>query len=207
MVSNGGQATPALAAREPVRTLLSGPAGGAVAVSHLCRRLGLPPAIAFDMGGTSTGVCVYDGASISRAKRRRIPDPRAHLDLHRGGGGGSSRDSTGGALRVGPESAGADQPGLLAGRARADCHRRARRARRIHPELFFGGGWKLDVRAAGARRGQDRSGRRRRHPRQRANLERAVRAVSVGGDATRRSLCSFGGAGPLHGCDLAEPSA
>ncbi|HZL71366.1 MAG TPA: hydantoinase/oxoprolinase family protein, partial [Planctomycetota bacterium] len=112
MVSNGGQTTPAVAAREPVRTLLSGPAGGAVAVSHLCRRLAIARAIAFDMGGTSTDVSVYeDGIDLTReGSIGGFPIRVPILDMHTAGAGGGSiaRFDAGGALRVGPESAGAD---------------------------------------------------------------------------------------------------
>ncbi len=216
MVSNGGQTTPAIAAREPVRTLLSGPAGGAVAVSHLCRRLGLERAIAFDMGGTSTDVSVFDdGIDITReGTLDGFPIRVPILDLHTAGAGGGSiaRFDAGGALRVGPESAGA-VPGPA-------CYGRGGRAPtvtdahvvlgRIHPGLFFGGRMKLDV--AAARRAM---GRIARNPETAArailevagaNLERAVRAVSVerGHDPARFVLVPFGGAGPLHGCDLAE---
>ena len=213
MMSSGGQAPPAVAAREPVRTLLSGPAGGAVAVSHLCRTLGIPRAIAFDMGGTSTDVCVYDdGVELTREGQiGGFPIRVPILDIHTVGAGGGSiaRLDAGGALRVGPESAGAD-PGPA-------CYGRGGRAptvtdahvvlSRIDPERFFGGRMTLDVHAARravAPLGQgaadailEVTG---------ANLERAVRAVSVerGRDPARFVLVPFGGAGPLHGCDLAE---
>ena len=216
MVSSGGQTTPRKAARAPVHTLLSGPAGGAVAVSHLCHRLGLPRAIAFDMGGTSTDVSLYDGG-IDITKEGSIggfPLRVPILDLHTAGAGGGSiaRIDPGGALRVGPESAGAE-PGPA-------CYGRGGRAPtvtdahvvlgRIDPALFFGGRMRLDV--AAARRAVGRLGRdvlavaRSILDVAGANLERAVRAVSVerGHDPARFVLIPFGGAGPLHACDLAE---
>jgi len=216
MVSNGGQATPALAAREPVRTLLSGPAGGAVALSHLCKRLALPRAIGFDMGGTSTDVSVYDGG-IEITREGTIggfPIRVPILDLHTAGAGGGSlaRFDAGGALRVGPESAGADPGPACYGRGGreptvTDAHVALGR---IHPELFFGGRMNLDFRAA--RRAVGRISRDIESAARAildvtgANLERAVRAVSVerGRDPARFVLIPFGGAGPLHGCDLAE---
>ena len=216
MVSNGGQATPALAAREPVRTLLSGPAGGAIALSHLCKRLALPRAIGFDMGGTSTDVSVYDGG-IDITREGTIggfPIRVPILDLHTAGAGGGSlaRFDAGGALRVGPESAGADPGPACYGRGGreptvTDAHVALGR---IHPQLFFGGRMKLDVRAA--RRAVGRISRDIESAARAildvtgANLERAVRAVSVerGRDPARFVLIPFGGAGPLHGCDLAE---
>src|SRR5688572_26578871 len=154
MVSNGGQVAPSVAAREPVRTLLSGPAGGAVAVSHLCRQLGLPRAIAFDMGGTSTDVCVYDGG-IDLTREGTIggfPLRVPILDLHTAGAGGGSiaRFDAGGALRVGPESAGAEPGPACYGRGGreptvTDAHVVLGR---IHPGLFFGGRMPLGVDAA-----------------------------------------------------------
>jgi N-methylhydantoinase A len=213
MVSNGGQTTPAIAAREPVRTLLSGPAGGAVAVSHLCRKLAIPRAIAFDMGGTSTDVCVYDGG-IDLTREGTIggfPIRTPILDIHTAGAGGGSiaRFDAGGALRVGPESAGADPGPACYGRGGREPTVTDANAvlGRIHPELFFGGRMKLDVNAA--RRAVARLGRDAANAIldvTSANLERAVRAVSVerGRDPARFVLIPFGGAGPLHGCDLAE---
>jgi N-methylhydantoinase A len=216
MVSNGGQTTPALAAREPVRTLLSGPAGGAVAVSNLCRRVGLSRAIAFDMGGTSTDVSVYDGGiDITReGSIGGFPIRVPILDLHTAGAGGGSlaRFDAGGALRVGPESAGADPGPACYGRGGTEPTVTDAQVvlGRIHPGLFFGGRMKLDVSAArkavgriardvesAARAILDVTG---------ANLERAVRAMSVerGHDPARFALVPFGGAGPLHGCDLAD---
>jgi N-methylhydantoinase A len=216
MVSNGGQTTPAIAAREPVRTLLSGPAGGAVAVSHLCRRLGIPRAIAFDMGGTSTDVSVFDGGiDLTRdGTLGGFPIRVPILDLHTVGAGGGSiaRFDAGGVLRVGPESAGADPGPASYGKGGklptvTDAHVALGR---IHPRHFFGGRMRLDVDAA--RRAVGRISKDTERAARAildvtgANLERAVRAVSVerGRDPARFVLVPFGGAGPLHACDLAE---
>jgi len=216
MISSGGQTTPKKAARAPVHTLLSGPAGGAVAVSHLCRRFNIPRAIAFDMGGTSTDVSLYDGG-IDITKEGSIggfPLRVPILDLHTAGAGGGSiaRIDPGGALRVGPESAGAEPGPACYGRGGreptvTDAHVVLGR---IDPGLFFGGRMRLDVDAA--RRAVGRLGKdvttvaRSILDVTGANLERAVRAVSVerGHDPARFALIPFGGAGPLHACDLAE---
>jgi N-methylhydantoinase A len=216
MVSHGGQTTPAVAAREPVRTLLSGLAGGAVAVEHLCRRLAIPRAIAFDMGGTSTDVSVFDGG-IDLTREGTIggfPIRVPILDIHTVGAGGGSiaRFDAGGALRVGPESAGAEPGPACYGRGGksptvTDAHVALGR---IDPRMFFGGRMRLDVEAA--RRAVARLSRNVESASRAilevagANLERAVRAVTLerGRDPARFVLIPFGGAGPLHGCDLAE---
>ena len=122
MQSSGGITTAAQAAREPVRTILSGPAGGVVATSRLAERLGIARAISFDMGGTSTDVSLIDGAPRTTRETALVGLPVAVpvLDVHSVGAGGGSlaRVDAGGALRVGPESAGADPDpsAMVAGR-------------------------------------------------------------------------------------------
>src|SRR5688572_1610239 len=209
MISSGGQASPKAAAREPVKTLLSGPAGGAVAVSHLCRELDIPRAIAFDMGGTSTDVSVYDdGIDLTREGTiggYPIPLPPRRCECRESGGGSIARFDAGGALRVGPESAGADPGPACYGRGGrlptvTDAHVALGR---IDPTRFFGGRMSLDVEAARrAVRSIGRDAARAILDVTGANLERAVRAVTVerGRDPARFVLIPFGGAGPLHAC-------
>lgn len=111
MTSAGGVATPARAALEPVRLLLSGPAGAVVAAAALAARHGIARAFSCDVGGTSTDVAFVEGA-LPRVPELAIAGHRlrgASLDVQTVGAGGGSIASLdgGGALRVGPESAGA----------------------------------------------------------------------------------------------------
>lgn len=112
MQSNEGYISPEKARREPVRTALSGPAGGVVAAFRLAGSAGFPNVVSFDMGGTSTDVSLIDG-SIRRSREGRIgefPVRLPTIDIHSVGAGGGSIAYVdgGGSLRVGPESAGAD---------------------------------------------------------------------------------------------------
>src|SRR5262245_194896 len=112
MRSSGGTADAAEAARAGAWSVLSGPAGGAVGAALLARDAGHPDAIGIDMGGTSCDVCVVDAGEVRRTDSREIegrPIQLPMVDVHTVGAGGGSvgwRDA-GGALRVGPRSAGA----------------------------------------------------------------------------------------------------
>jgi N-methylhydantoinase A len=154
MQSSGGITTASRAAREPVRTILSGPAGGVVASAWLARHLGIARVISFDMGGTSTDVCLLDGEPRTTIETTLAGLPVAVpvLDVHSVGAGGGSmaRLDAGGALRVGPESAGADPGPLCYGRGGmrptvTDAHLLLGR---LDAENFLGGEFKLEVRAA-----------------------------------------------------------
>lgn len=242
MQSSGGITTAGLAAREPVRTILSGPAGGVVAARQLADQLGIRCAISFDMGGTSTDVCLLDakrhqyGAKqhqyvVSPATTREtalggLPVAVPVLDVHSVGAGGGSlaRLDAGGALRVGPESAGASPGPVCYGRGGTlptvtDAHLLLGR---LDPEHFLGGEFRLDEKMA--RESFDaflRAHRRKKSNRHavlksvrelargivavaNANMEKALRVISVerGHDPRDFSLLSFGGAGGLHACDL-----
>ena len=111
MQSSGGIAALELAARQPVRTVLSGPAGGVVGAAAMAKRSGLERIIAFDMGGTSTDVSLIDGSAraVTEGEVAGLPIGVPMLDIHTVGAGGGSlaRFDAAGALRVGPESAGA----------------------------------------------------------------------------------------------------
>src|SRR5918996_2712789 len=113
MRSSGGTAEAEEAARSGAWSVLSGPAGGAVGAGLLARAAGKPDAIGIDMGGTSCDVCVVDGGEVRRTDSREIegrPIQLPMVDVHTVGAGGGSiawRDA-GGALRVGPRSAGAE---------------------------------------------------------------------------------------------------
>ena len=230
MQSSGGITTAEKAGQEPVRTILSGPAGGVVAAAWLCGRLGIERAISFDMGGTSTDVCLLDGPprTTHETTLGGLPVAVPVLDVHSVGAGGGSiaRIDAGGSLRVGPASAGAT-PGPI-------CYARGGAAPtvtdanlvlgRLDAEHFLGGAIQLDQRAAEAGFAELLSceARKRASTRGRfktrldlacgivavanANMEHALRGISVerGHDPRDFALMSFGGAGGLHAPELAR---
>ena len=201
------------AAELPVALLLSGPAGGVRAAAHAAAANGHPDAVTFDMGGTSTDVCLVRGGQPEPAAGRTVggyPVRVPSLDVHTVGAGGGSiaRIDAGGALVVGPASAGAD-PGPA-------CYGRGGRSAtvtdadlvlgRIPPDAAFGDLGRLDLaaaRAALARAGVTAEGVVRVVD---TNMELAVRRVTVerGVDPRGLALVAFGGAGPLHACALAD---
>ena len=207
--SSGGVATVAEVAAHPAVALVSGPAGGAVGAALVARLAGVEDAIALDMGGTSTDVCLIAGGRVERTAERDVgglPIRLPSLDLHTVGAGGGSivwRDA-GGALRVGPASAGAEPGPACYGRG-------GRRPTITDANLLLGrlpatlaGGLELDRHAAErAFAGFDPA-----EAVQVVNAEmlRALRVVSVerGVDPRDFALVAFGGAGPLHACELAD---
>jgi N-methylhydantoinase A len=209
MRSSGGVATIEEGAAHPAWILVSGPAGGVVGASLVARLAGCPNAISFDMGGTSTDVCLIAGGRAERSHERSVgglPIRLPTVDLHTVGAGGGSivwRDA-GGALRVGPESAGADPGPACYGRG-------GTRATVTDANLLLGrlperlpGGLELDRRAAErALAGLDPAAV---VDAVNAEMLRALRVVSVerGHDPREFALVAFGGAGPLHACALAE---
>jgi N-methylhydantoinase A/oxoprolinase/acetone carboxylase beta subunit len=212
MTSAGGLLPVADAAELPAALLLSGPAGGVRAGAAAAVANGFGGAITFDMGGTSTDVClIEDGAPAPAAERHvggytvRFPS----LDIHTIGAGGGSLASLdpGGALVVGPESAGAD-PGPACygwGGTRPTVTDADLVAGRIPADAAFGG-IHLDLDAARtALAGADVSAEGIIRVVD-AAMERALRTVSVerGVDPRGLALVAFGGAGPLHACALAE---
>jgi N-methylhydantoinase A len=208
MLSSGGVATIGEAAAHPAAILVSGPAAGVVGAGLVARRAGFEHAIAFDMGGTSTDVCLLPGGRAARVAERTVaglPIRLPTVDLHTVGAGGGSlvRVDVGGALRVGPESAGA-HPGPA-------CYGRGGGPTITDANLLLGrlpaelpGGLVLDRDAAEvAFAGID--------PQAAvdvvdAEMLRALRVVSVerGHDPRDFAIVAFGGAGPLHACALAE---
>src|SRR3954451_16823250 len=208
MLSSGGVASVDEAAAHPATILVSGPAGGVVGAGLVARRAGFENAIAFDMGGTSTDVCLLPGGRAARVAEHVVggfPIRLPTVDLHTVGAGGGSlvRRDTGGAIRVGPESAGA-HPGPA-------CYGAGGGATVTDANLLLGrlptelpGGLVLDRDAAArALSGID--------PADvvdvvNAEMLRALRVVSVerGHDPRDFALVAFGGAGPLHACALAE---
>jgi len=221
MQSSGGITALSAAAREPVRTVLSGPAGGVVGAAAAARASGFDHIIAFDMGGTSTDVSLVEGEIKTAADGQiagfpvRVP----MLDIHTVGAGGGSlaRFDAAGALRVGPESAGADPGPICYGRGNEPTVTDANLLLgRLDPARFLGGDFTLDL---------DRTRRitqefLKRHQSRlsldqfaagvirvvNATMEKAIRVVSIerGRDPRHFSLVAFGGAGGLHACALAE---
>jgi len=209
MRSSGGVASLEEAAAHPAVALLSGPAAGTVGAALLALRAGFENAISFDMGGTSTDVSLIADGRASIAAGREVgglPLRLPAVDLHTVGAGGGSivwLDS-GGAIRVGPESAGADPGPACYGRG-------GTRPTITDANLLLGrlpdmlaGGIELDSEAAaGAFAGIDPA-----HALEVVNAEmlRALRVVSVerGHDPREFALVAFGGAGPLHACALAD---
>lgn len=219
MQSNGGQASPAEMAAFPVRTILSGPAGGAIAAAHAAKLVGVTRALTYDMGGTSTDVALCDGevGLTSETVIDGWPVRVSQLAIHTVGQGGGSIASVdaGGALQVGPSSAGA-VPGpacygrgddatvtdanlvlgrliadhFLGGRMRLDVDRANRAVERIAKRLGCSA-----VEAAGAIVAVANAG-----------MEHALHVVSSrrGIDPAECWLVSFGGAGGLHAAGLAE---
>jgi N-methylhydantoinase A/oxoprolinase/acetone carboxylase beta subunit len=201
------------AAALPAALLLSGPAAGARAAGEVAAACGFPDAVTFDMGGTSTDVClVLDGrpALTSQHTVAGLPIRMPAVDVHTIGAGGGSiaRLDAGGALVVGPDSAGAD-PGPACygfGGSAATVTDADVVTGRIPADSAFSGLGRLDVGAA--RSALDRSGVDADGVLQvvHASMEQAVRAVSVerGVDPAGLALVAFGGAGPVHACDLAD---
>jgi N-methylhydantoinase A len=226
MQSNGGIAALAAAAREPVRTVLSGPAGGVVGAAATARASGFERVIAFDMGGTSTDVSLVDGAiatavisTINDAQVAGLPVGVPMLDIHTVGAGGGSlaRFDAGGVLRVGPESAGADPGPICYGRGLQPTVTDANLVLgRLRAERFLGGEFKLDsertrtITQAWLKKQKSRLALEQFADGVirvvNATMEKAIRVVSVerGRDPRDYALVAFGGAGGLHACALAE---
>ena len=208
MLSSGGMGTAAEAAAHPATILVSGPAAGVVGAGLVARRAGFENAIAFDMGGTSTDVCLLRNGKAERVAERSIgglPIRVSTVDLHTVGAGGGSivRRDAGGAIRVGPESAGA-APGPA-------CYGAGGPATVTDANLLLGrlpaelpGGLVLDRAAAECSLGDVEPAAAIDVVN--AEMLRALRVVSVerGHDPRDFALVAFGGAGPLHACALAE---
>jgi N-methylhydantoinase A len=221
MRSSGGTAEAAEAARSGAWSVLSGPAGGAVGAGLLARAAGNADAIGIDMGGTSCDVCVVDSGEVRRTDSREIegrPIQLPMVDVHTVGAGGGSiawRD-TGGALRVGPRSAGAE-PGP-ASYGRGGTEPTVTDANLLlgylSPESDLAGGVRLDeeagkrsIAALGDELGLS-AVEAAEGIVQVTNQEmiRALRVMTVerGVDPRRYALLPFGGAGPMHAAALAE---
>jgi N-methylhydantoinase A len=219
--SSGGVISFATAAAMPVRTILSGPATGVVGAQAVGRAAGFGDLITFDMGGTSTDVSLLKGGeprSASEAIVHGYPLKAPMLDIHTIGAGGGSIAyvDSGGLLKVGPRSAGAD-PGPV-------CYGRGNTAptvtdanivlQTLNPRYLLGG--RMAVRQDLARAAIGSLAQELGLPLMRtaqgiidvvtANMARAIRVISVqrGHDPRDYTLIAFGGAGPLHAAHLAR---
>jgi len=221
MQSNGGAVSAATAAATPVHTIVSGPAGGVVGAFHVASACGYPNIITFDMGGTSTDVALCEGSMgvTHEAEIDGMPVGIPILDIHTvGAGGGSIAElDAGGALKVGPGSAGA-VPGPI-------CYDKGGEALtvtdanvilgRLPARFFLGGTIALATNSVAPQAA--RLGWVRQWPSIEAlaqgvidvvnnNMEQAVRLISVerGHDPRDFALVCFGGAGGLHAADMAR---
>jgi len=226
MQSSGGSISADAAAEEPVRTILSGPAGGVVGALSAARFVKLENIITFDMGGTSTDValCDRDGMRLTNeAIVAGVPVAVPMMDIHTVGAGGGSiaRVDEGGSLRVGPESAGADPGPASYGQSLLPTVTDAHVVLGHLPgSALLGGEFKLDE--GRAREALDNLAREMSAAAGRklsavqaaqgvldvvnANMERALRHISVerGHDPRDFTLVPFGGAGGLHAVELAR---
>ena len=242
MQSNGGIISARTAGTEAARTVLSGPAGGVVGARFVAEQAGFPEIITFDMGGTSTDVALCPGRlpTTATGEIAGLPLRLPIIDIHTVGAGGGSIATVdaGGALRVGPESAGAFPGPACYGRTKeeigdwrletepkspisnlqsplatvTDANLVLGRLDAVH---FLGGMITLDETAAHRALkdlafGMNVAGAETAAwgviQVANANMERAIRRISVerGYDPRRFTLMPFGGAGPLHACELAE---
>src|SRR5258705_8830711 len=226
MQSSGGSISAEAAASEPVRTILSGPAGGVVGALRAAEAAGFPNIITFDMGGTSTDVTLCDAGGIrttNEASIAGLPVAVSVMDIHTVGAGGGSiaRVDEGGSLRVGPESAGAEPGpacygrsllptvtdahlvlghfagrGLLGGEFPLDKGRAHKALAQLASDISKAADKRISIN--GAAEGVLSVAN--------TNMERALRHISVerGHDPRQFALLPFGGAGGLHAVALAR---
>ncbi|MGZ5454832.1 MAG: hydantoinase/oxoprolinase family protein, partial [Candidatus Aminicenantales bacterium] len=218
MQSNEGYISPLRARVEPIRTALSGPAGGVVGARILAKAAGFPNVVSFDMGGTSTDVSLIEGG-IRRTHESRVGDFPIRLpiiDIHSVGAGGGSIAHTdrGGSLRVGPQSAGADPGPACYGKGELPTVTDANLCLgRLDPGFFLGG--KMRIFPERSLDAVSRLGRAIGKSAietalgivaiANANMEKAIRVISVerGIDPRAFALFSFGGAGGMHAVEMA----
>jgi N-methylhydantoinase A len=218
MQSSGGLIGVAVACAEPVRTILSGPAGGVVGAADRARRAGIRRIITLDMGGTSADVSLVDGGVAYRSETTidGLPVRVPAIDIHTVGAGGGSlvRLDAGGALRVGPESAGAEPGPACYGRGTEPTVTDANLVLgRLVETEFLGGEMRLDrtraersIAPLARRLGRSIAATAAGIVRvANATMERALRVITVerGHDPRAFTLVAFGGAGGLHAAELA----
>lgn len=219
MQSNEGHISPSTAKDEPIRTTLSGPAGGVVGAFRLGETVGFEKIITFDMGGTSCDVSLVDG-QIRRTNENFIGDFPIRLpviDIHSVGAGGGSiaHLDKGGSLRVGPQSAGANPGPACYGKSLFPTVTDANLVLgRLDPDSFLGGNMTLYPHRS--RQALQKIAQKINKSVEEtaqgiidianANMEKAIRVISVerGFDPRNFSLFSFGGAGGMHAADMAS---
>ena len=229
MQSNGGLVSPELAQDYPIRIVESGPAAGVLLAGQVGREIGAEHVLSFDMGGTTAKLGAIDGGEpviaptfeIDPVKYKKgsglpINVPAVEL-IEIGAGGGSIAQVQDGAIRVGPESAGAE-PGPAcygSGGARATVTDANLVLGYLNPGYFNGGSMGLDL-AAAEKALTDHVARPLGlglaeaawgvHLIATGNMEHALRVVSVerGRDPRRHAMVAFGGAGPLHAARIAR---
>jgi N-methylhydantoinase A len=218
MQSNGGIISAEKAAREPVTTILSGPAGGVIGAAYAAEMAGIDKVITFDMGGTSTDVALLSGQMRTTVESMvaGVPVAVPMLEIHTVGAGGGSiaRFDRGGALRVGPESAGAEPGPICYGHGDQPTVTDAHAVLGHFGDAgLLGGAFALDARRA--YKGMEEVRGAFRSVEQFADgilavanavMEKAIRVISVerGHDPRDYVLVAFGGAGGLHACALAD---
>ena len=217
--SHGGRADAAQAARLPVHTVLSGPAGGVVGALQAAKELAIDRIISFDMGGTSTDVSLADGEPTLTEEARigGFPLQVPVIDIHTVGAGGGSiaHVDAGGAMRVGPRSAGAD-PGPAAYDRGGDAPTVTDAhvvLGSLRPHRFLGGAMELKrqrslevIQTLGEQLGTEPAATARGILEiADAAMARAIKVISLerGHDPRDYTLVAFGGAGGLHACRLA----
>ena len=229
MQSNGGLTTPALAREYPVNIIESGPAAGVLACQSTAAGEGVEHLITFDMGGTTAKVGVIDGGEpavtstfevdgVNLRKWSGLPIDVPAVELVEIGAGGGSIASTGlGVVTVGPESAGAEPGPVCYGRGggRATLTDANLVLGYLDPTSFAGGQIRIDREAAERATGEQigeplgldlPAAAWGVHRIANASMERALRSMSIerGRDPRDYAMVAFGGAGPLHACELAR---
>ena len=219
MQSNGGSISATTAMEESVRTILSGPAGGAVGAFEIGKMAGYNKLITFDMGGTSTDVSLIDNRLplTYESEIAGFPVKVPMIDIHTVGAGGGSIAyiDAGGSLKVGPESAGADPGPICYGKGEKITVTDANLyLGRLIPEFFLGGNMKLDrerldsyFKAMAKSIGMDEFELAEGILTvANTSMEKAIRVISVdrGHDPREFVLFSFGGAGGMHAVFLAR---
>jgi N-methylhydantoinase A/oxoprolinase/acetone carboxylase beta subunit/N-methylhydantoinase B/oxoprolinase/acetone carboxylase alpha subunit len=223
MQGNGGMMAAAFASRQPVQTVMSGPAAGAIAAAHIASRAGYPQVISCDMGGTSFDLSVIrDGKPVITTEKDMmysVPLRVPLVDIHTIGAGGGSiaRLNDGGMLEVGPQSAGADPGPICYGRGGQQVTVTDANVvlGRIDPQAIAGEHAIVAIGAVqaalveqiGAPLGLDAQAAASAviavANNQMANAARMV-SVEKGHDPRDFALFAFGGAGPLHAVDIAR---
>ena len=222
MKSNGGLMDAQAASDHPIHLAMSGPAGGAVASSHIADLLELDDLVTIDVGGTSADVGMILGSKIGYTTEYEIewgiPAAIPLIDIHTVGAGGGSIAwiNAGGFLQVGPNSAGADPGPICYGMGGTDVTLTDANLMlgRLDPEYFLGGKMQLDrslmesaVNAMAESIGMASLDLAHSIVEiANENMANAIRMVSIerGHDPRHFALVAFGGAGPLHGAAIAK---